>query len=75
MSDPACGVLFMVYAYCRRSSKNDSVERQIQNVKNRFPDAVIIIEEYTKSNFDLPAWKQLMEIAKSGDLIVYPSSD
>ena len=32
-----------VYGYCRVSTMKQSIERQIRNVKEKYPDAVIVI--------------------------------
>ena len=36
-----------VYGYCRVSTMKQSIERQIRNVKAVYPDAVIVVDEYT----------------------------
>ena len=36
-----------VYGYCRISTKQQSIERQIRNIKDLYPTAVIVEEVYT----------------------------
>ena len=37
----------MIYGYTRISTKQQSIERQIRNIKDLYPNAVIIEEVYT----------------------------
>ena len=37
-----------IYGYCRISTKKQSIERQIRNIKERYSDATIIEETYTE---------------------------
>ena len=62
-----------VYGYPRISTKKQSIERQIRNIKAAYPDAVIIQEVYTGTTSDRPAWSKLMKIIKAGDTIVFDS--
>lgn len=41
-----------IYGYCRISQRKQSIERQIRNIKARYPDAIIIQEAYTGTKFD-----------------------
>ena len=50
-----------------------SIERQIRNVKERYPDAVIVTDEYTGTKLDRPGWMNLYKKVKSGDVIVFDS--
>ena len=40
------------YGYCRISQRKQSIERQIRNIKARYPDAIIVQEAYTGTKFD-----------------------
>lgn len=62
-----------VYGYPRISTKKQSIERQIRNIKAAYPDAVIVQEVYTGTTSDRPAWSKLMKIIKAGDTIVFDS--
>ena len=41
-----------IYGYTRISQKKQSIERQIRNIKARYPDAIIVQEAYTGTRFD-----------------------
>lgn len=62
-----------VYGYVRVSTVKQSIERQIRNVKERYPDAVIVTDEYTGTKLDRPGWTNLYKKVKSGDVIVFDS--
>lgn len=62
-----------VYGYVRVSTVKQSIERQIRNVKERYPDAVIVTDEYTGTKLDRPGWMNLYKKVKSGDVIVFDS--
>jgi len=40
-----------MYGYCRISQKKQSIERQIRNIKEAYPEAVIIEEAFTGTKF------------------------
>lgn len=35
------------FGYCRISTKRQSIERQVRNIKEKYPDTVIVTEVYT----------------------------
>ena len=37
----------MIYGYCRISRKTQNIERQIRNIQESYPSALIIQEAYT----------------------------
>ena len=63
----------MIYGYARISRKEQSIERQIRNIKKEYPDAIIIKESYSGRSMDRPEWQKLYRKAKSGDRIVFDS--
>lgn len=63
----------MIYGYCRISTKKQSIERQIRNIKKVYPDSVIVSEEYTGTTTDRPEWNKLYKRLQSGDTIVFDS--
>ena len=63
----------MVYGYVRISTKRQSIERQIRNIKAAFPDAVIIKEVFTRTRLDRPDWLKLIKRVRTGDTIVFDS--
>ena len=53
------------YAYPRVSTPNQSLERQIQNIKAAYPNAVMFPEKYTGTKIDRPEWNKLYKLIKS----------
>lgn len=62
-----------IYGYCRISTKKQSIERQIRNIKTYCDTAVIIAEAYTGTKIDRPAWNKLYKTIKAGDTIIFDS--
>ena len=62
-----------IYGYCRISTKQQSIERQIRNIKAEYNDAIIIEEVYTGTKQDRPEWNKLYKKVKAGDTIVFDS--
>lgn len=60
-----------VYAYCRISTPKQSIQRQIDNVRKSYPDAIIVTEEYSGTTLDRPTWNRLYKQLKSGDTCVF----
>lgn len=60
-----------IYGYCRISTMKQKLQRQIENIKAKYPDAVIITEEYTGTTTDRPAWGKLNKQLKEGDTVVF----
>ena len=61
------------YGYCRISTKQQSIDRQIRNIKGSYDKAVIIQEVYTGTKQDRPEWNKLYKKAKAGDTIIFDS--
>jgi len=63
-----------IYGYCRISTKKQSIERQVRNIKAVHPDAVIVKEVYTGTKFqgrkDL---ERLLKQVEPEDLIAFDS--
>ncbi|WP_195609436.1 recombinase family protein [Mediterraneibacter glycyrrhizinilyticus] len=62
-----------IYGYCRISTKQQSIERQIRNIKGQYDAAVIVTEVYTGTKQDRPEWNKLYRKVKPGDRIVFDS--
>lgn len=62
-----------IYGYARISRPQQSIERQIRNIKTAFPESVIIQEAYTGTKMDRPEWNKIHRNVKSGDIIVFDS--
>ena len=63
----------MIYGYCRISTPRQNIERQVRNITEQYPDAVIYRESYTGTKLDRPEWNKLMRKLKPGDSIVFDS--
>ena len=63
----------MLYGYARISKPKQSIERQIRNIKAKYPDAVIVDEAYTGTTTSRPKWQKLYSAAKGGDAIIFDS--
>ena len=63
----------MIYAYCRVSTPHQRLERQITNITELYPKAIIIREFYSGTTQQRPAWEKLISQIKAGDTIVFDS--
>ncbi len=62
-----------VYGYARISTRKQSLERQVRNIKAVYPSAVIVEETYTGTSIDRKEWNKLLRRVDSGDVIVFDS--
>lgn len=62
-----------IYGYCRISTKKQSIERQIRNIKAVYPDAIILQEAYTGTTLNRTEWNKLYKKIKANDTIVFDS--
>jgi DNA invertase Pin-like site-specific DNA recombinase len=53
-----------IYGYCRISTPKQNIQRQIDNITSKFPEAEIITEEYTGTKIDRPEWSKLYKQVK-----------
>ena len=60
-----------VYGYARVSTKKQKIDRQIDNIKSLYPEAVIVEEAYTGTTLDRPKWSKLEKALKDGDTVVF----
>lgn len=63
----------MEYGYCRISTRKQSIDRQVRNIKAVYPDAVIILEEYTGTSTNRPEWSKLYRKLKENDTVIFDS--
>lgn len=54
----------IIWGYARISTMKQKIERQIDNIKREYPEAVIITEEYIGTTTDRPKWNKLIEQIK-----------
>ena len=60
-----------IYGYVRVSTLKQNINRQIDNIKQKYPNAVIISESYTGTKMDRPAWTKLYKQLRQGDTVVF----
>lgn len=63
----------MTYGYARISTKQQSIERQVRNIKAAYPDAHVEEEAYTGTKIDRPKFDNLLRNLKAGDTLVFDS--
>ena len=63
----------MIYGYVRVSTKTQSIERQIRNIKKAYPEALICQEAFTGTTMNRPVFAKLLSKVKKGDTIVFDS--
>lgn len=64
----------MIYGYCRISTKQQNIERQIRNIKQEFPGATIVQEVFTGTKVEgRKEFNKLLKIVKKDDTIIFDS--
>lgn len=61
----------IIFGYARVSTLKQSIRRQIENIKEKYPTAQIYAESYTGTKMDRPEWIKLMKQVQKGDTIVF----
>ena len=59
------------WGYARVSTPTQKIDRQIDNIKRQYPEAVIISEAFTGTTTDRPAWAGLEKRLKPGDTVIF----
>ena len=62
-----------VYGYARISTKKQSIERQIRNIREAYPDAAIYQEACTGTKIERPQFDRMLKQVRPGDTIVFDS--
>lgn len=62
-----------VYGYCRVSTQKQSIDRQIRNIKQEYPEAIIITDEFTGMTMNREGWEKLIKVLRFGDTVVFDS--
>ena len=62
-----------MYGYVRISTKKQSLERQIRNIRAAYPEAMIVEEVYTGTSLNRREWGRLRNKLKEGDTVVFDS--
>ena len=60
-----------IYGYARISTKKQSIQRQIDNIKAAYPDAIVVQEEFTGATTDRPVINNLVDRLIKGDTVVF----
>ena len=64
-----------IYGYCRISKRSQNIERQVRNILNAFPSALIVKEAFTGTKIEgRKELDKLLKVVKSGDTIVFDSA-
>ena len=63
-----------IYGYCRISTKEQNIERQVRNITASYPNATIVKEVYTgKDIVNRQELNKLIKKVSEGDIIVFDS--
>lgn len=62
-----------IYGYARISTPKQSIDRQIRNIKQYEPTAIIIQETYTGTTTERPQFQKLLNNLKPNDTIIFDS--
>ena len=63
-----------IYGYCRISQKKQNIERQVRNVSNGYPTAIIIREAFTGRKIEgRKEWEKIYRTVRAGDMIIFDS--
>ncbi|MCM1277020.1 MAG: recombinase family protein [Lachnospiraceae bacterium] len=63
----------MIYGYARISRPSQNIQRQIRNIQEYEPTAVIIEEAYTGTTQSRPKWQKLLNNLEKGDVVIFDS--
>lgn len=61
----------MIYGYCRISTPNQNINRQVENILREFPTANIYKESFTGRSMARPEWLKLKSKLRVGDICVF----
>lgn len=62
------------YGYCRISTGKQNIERQVRNIRELYPDAIIVKEVYTGTKFQgRKELDKILDNVKAGDKIIFDS--
>ena len=67
-------MIFVEYGYCRISTPNQNIERQVRNIKKLYPNAHIVKEVYTGTKFQgRKEFDKILRLVKADDTIIFDS--
>ncbi len=53
-----------IILYCRISNPSQNIERQVRNLKEKFPHGTVVKEVFTGTRLDRPRWEAVMRLVK-----------
>ena len=53
-----------IYGYCRVSTPRQKIERQINNIREKYPDAEIYQDKWSGRTMERKGWESLMRVVK-----------
>ncbi|MDD6070287.1 MAG: recombinase family protein [Clostridiales bacterium] len=66
--------MLVEYGYCRISTPNQNIERQVRNIKKLYPNAHIVKEVYTGTKFQgRKEFDKILRLIKDDDTIIFDS--
>ena len=61
-----------IFGYARVSTRHQSLDRQIANIRAAYPNVTeIVTEKFTGTKMDRPAWNRLFKKLADGDTVVF----
>ncbi len=67
-------MILVEYGYCRISTPNQNIERQVRNIKKLYPNAHIVKEVYTGTKFQgRKEFDKILRLIKADDAIIFDS--
>lgn len=67
-------MILVEYGYCRISTPNQNIERQVRNIKKLYPNAHIVKEVYTGTKFQgRKEFDKILRLIKDDDTIIFDS--
>lgn len=67
-------MILVEYGYCRISTPNQNIERQVRNIKKLYPNAHIVKEVYTGTKFQgRKEFDKILRLVKDDDTIIFDS--
>ena len=61
------------HAYTRVSTPHQKLQRQITNILDKFPSAIVWKEHFTGTTQDRPVWEKLIKTIEPGSTIIFDS--
>lgn len=64
-----------IYGYCRVSTKDQNLDRQLIELRNYVDERFIFADKQSGKNFDRPEYQLLRKVSQKGDIIYIKSLD